>query len=616
MSKSQSKVFTLYAALMVSLACTHVNKLNADSLVICDRGQPEAVIVVAANASKEVRAAASILQNYIYKATGARLAIIPDSIDKADSNVGRIVIRAESTVVGANADCGAKELAEDGFVISVSGKAISITGGTGLGAEFGVYAFLEKYLGVRWLFPGPLGEHIPQRAILIIPEETIAEKPAFFSRQLIGLESKEEQLWARRNRLHHRIDYSHNLYKLFPPEKYAKTHPEFYPLIDGRRYIPWKKKHKGWQPCFSADGLVEEAVKTICAYFARYPTARSYSLAVTDGRGYCQCPRCQRGYSGKNSSGEPHISELYFRWANAVAAGVLEVYPDKYFGSLAYSAIADPPTGIGVHPRIVPYIAFDRLRWIDKSVREQRKNATVEWGKKSHCLGWYDYMYGTPYLVPRVYFHQMAEYLGFGCNNGVKAMTAEAYPNWGEGPKLYIALKLMWDPFDDVDRLLQDWYTSAVGEKAAPYLAQYFDIWEKFWTERMRHKRWLKTNQPFLPFYKPDYLAYVTYRDIEKSRALLEKAITLSESKSQKARASLLLRAFEYYEASAVSYLGIIKGSAPPKKGMTFVKQMNRKRFLLLKEFRNDPFLAHPVELGDRRLKRLLWGDVPEISDP
>ena len=72
------------------------------------------------------------------------------------------------------------------------------------------------------------------------------------------------------------------------------------------------------------------------------------------------------------------------------------------------------------------------------------------WLKVAPILGWYDYIFGKQYSLPRVYFHRMAEDLRYAHKNGVRVYYAESYPppnqNWGEGPKLYLTARLLWNP--------------------------------------------------------------------------------------------------------------------------------------------------------------------------
>ena len=62
--------------------------------------------------------------------------------------------------------------------------------------------------------------------------------------------------------MHGRVQFHHYLHRLIPPETYAKTHPHFYPIRNGKRYFPADNNTHGWQPCFSAEGLAAEAIKT------------------------------------------------------------------------------------------------------------------------------------------------------------------------------------------------------------------------------------------------------------------------------------------------------------------------------------------------------------------
>jgi hypothetical protein len=298
---------------------------------------------------------------------------------------------------------------------------------------------------------------------------------------------------------------------------------------------------------------------------------------------------------------------LYFEWANAVVEGVLESYPDKWFGCYAYREVAEPPDNFSVHSRLIPFMTYDRMKWVDPEIERQGKALTKKWNKRAQRLGWYDYVYGTPYLLPRVYFNKMADYLRFGAQNGVSALTGEAYPNWGEGPKLYIALKLQWNPYRDVGELLREWVVKAVGSTAAVDLEEYYKHWEYFWTERVPKSEWFSKEGQYLKFMYPDYLEVATFKDIKKSRKLLESVVAKAETKKQKVRAKILLRAFEYYEASVISYLGLVRQKKLPDKSEEYYRIMNQKRSILMKEFKNDPILIHPLSFELKRYRHLRW---------
>ncbi len=579
---------------------------RADAIRIVENHQPRAAIVLAEDAPDALRDACAEMQALVEESTGATLDMVPEPVvGLAAIHVGR-----SEQLDALNIELG--DLDDDGFVIRFpDAKNIVILGPTANGTEFGVYEFLERYVGVRWLLPGPDGTDVPKQPTIDIPTDPVRNEPAFFSRLFSGLRGKAHTTWARRNRMHGRVQFHHNLIRLFPPETYTKIHPEFFPIRKGERFLPPDNSTHGWQPCFTAPGLVDEAVKNIVKYFDENPEAQSYSLGVNDSSGHCECETCRARDPGvKNFIGRDHLSDRYFEWANAVVEGVLQHHPDKFFGCLAYSEIAQPPDRVKVHERIIPYMTYDRMKWVHPDIRAAGEEMTRAWHAASPTVGWYDYIYGSAYCVPRVWFHHMADYYRFGHGNGVRALYAESYPNFGEGPKLYVSLKLQWDPHRDVDELLDEWYERCVGPDAAADLEAYYAHWEDFWTRRILDSAWFSEGGQYLRFYDPSYLADVAPEEAAESRRLLESALAKTKTDKQRARAELLLRAFEYYEASVLAYpRDTLAGRPVDSEGaalriiadaVTALQMNEKRRRLQLEEFASHPVLVHGTTMERR----------------
>jgi hypothetical protein len=584
-------------AIFLMGAMTCMAAAAAAPVTIVEDGEPRAAIVLHPEASGQLAEAVGEMQALIERASGAKLRLV----DEAPEGRAAIHIGPTDAVDLAGLD-------GDGFVIEFPDeRTIVIAGPTDWGTEFGVCEFLERYVGVRWLMPGDAGTYTPELTTITIPDEAVREEPAFFSRKFFGLRLDEQQLWARRNRLHSRIEFHHQLYRLFPRSD-VEEHPEFFPIHDGERYLPAPDQHHShWQPCFTAEGVVDVAVERIVDFFDEHPEAESYSLGVNDSGGHCECADCRALDPGRtNMVGKDHLTDRYITWANAVVEGVLAEHPDKWFGFLAYSEIFEPPDRVEMHPRLIPYMTYDRMQWIDPEAREASKELTKRWTDAAGTLGWYDYIYGAAYLVPRVYPHLMGEYYRFGHENGVRGLTAEAYPNFGEGPKLYVSLKLQWDPYQDVDALLDEWCTLAVGEEAAPYVRSYYDHWEDFWTRRILESDWWREGRQYLPFNSPIYLLDVTEDEIAQSREWLEAAVANAGTERQKARAELLLRAFEYYEASALSYPRdeVVPELATEAQAVAWMRSVaqrsamvQKRRDLATEEFEGHPMLHHCMSI-------------------
>ncbi len=238
----------------MAIVCAGTATADAgNTLTIVDNGHPRAVISIPRDASEQVAEAADLFSEYVEKSTRARFQVREDVSGDGSSIV--IHVGADEFVRDLDLDVG--DLDVDGFTIAFPvARDIVILGPTDWGTEFGVYEFLERYLDVRWLMPGPDGEDVPGHTSVAIPAIEIRDKPAIMSR---GLLRPNGATWARRNRLHSWLSHGHNLTQLFPPDEYRRTHPEFFPVVDGERYLP-RTSDDGfsWQPCFTAKGIVAE----------------------------------------------------------------------------------------------------------------------------------------------------------------------------------------------------------------------------------------------------------------------------------------------------------------------------------------------------------------------
>ncbi|GAA3408699.1 DUF4838 domain-containing protein [Paenibacillus hodogayensis] len=613
-------------------ARTELPTLEPTAYTVVHEGVGQAVIVHAANTDQRVIQAAAKIAGYVEQSTGAMLPIM-DELAWTGSNISDKVpiyvgIAAQLSA-GSQSDLPSMD--DEGFIMEAGNGGIAIAGKTSAGTEHGIYEFLERYVGVRWLLPGPDGEDVPQMSSIVVPVGIVKQEPAFMSRILspmtlpTNVTGPVQFEWARQNRLPWRFNAYHNMYLLFPGAKYGTSNPEFYPIIHGQRFIPGAQDISGWQPCYSEPATITEAVYTIVRFFTDNPDQVSYSLGVNDSAGFCEENPNHPLYTNKsNSKGFHDMSDIYYNWVNQVAEEVLKVFPDKWFGVLAYENVIDPPS-FALNPRVVPVLTKDRMAWLDPQVGAADDQLMAQWNAVASSTGWYDYMYGTPYAVPRIYPHLMADNYAKAKQMGVSVQYAEIYPNWGEGPKAWLSAKLQWNPDQNVDALLQEWYERAVGPNAAPDLAAYYAHWENFWTQRIPSSTWFQKykNSIYLLFSDPIYLDLVTMDDITVSRQLLELALAKAVTDKQKARAAMLLRAFEYYEASAISYM-YSKANLGSGGDINFAieqlfsdedagSEWTEKRIQLLDSFKDDPVLLHPL---DPRNVGLMWSGTPNLAGP
>ena len=176
------------------------NRREEKRIPVVLQGKGLARLVIPSDASAPVKDGAKLLMQYIAKSTGTRLEVT----DGPAPEDGMVSIHIGATAYVKGLDLKLAELDQDGFVIAFpDARHIVLLGAGDAGQEYAAYEFLERYVGVRWLFPGSVGEHVPSRQDLAIPDEPIRAEPRFQHRLFSGLgidekpaQAGEQGLWA------------------------------------------------------------------------------------------------------------------------------------------------------------------------------------------------------------------------------------------------------------------------------------------------------------------------------------------------------------------------------------------------------------------------------------
>ncbi|MFZ4764212.1 MAG: DUF4838 domain-containing protein, partial [Roseimicrobium sp.] len=266
---------------------------------LVDQHKSNYVIRHSADAPETAKLAALELQQTIQKSTGVLLTIATEPV-----TTPAIRIVSDGT------------MPHDGFEIRGVGADIVIAGNDDLtsakhdtwfvpshGTLFGAMEFLERYVGVRWLFPGELGEDVPHHdALRVAITEPIRGAPAFAARQLAGigesdpgasLRRKTAIEWMKRQRLTNALHpfltgYGHSWDDYLKPAD-IEAHPEW-KSSNGEAV----RKGKVMFFCTTAPGVVELFAKRVIETMDRNPTREMSSISPTDGGGFCLCERCSK----------------------------------------------------------------------------------------------------------------------------------------------------------------------------------------------------------------------------------------------------------------------------------------------------------------------------------
>ena len=394
-----------------------------------------------------------------------------------------------------------------------------------MATKFAVYRFLHRFAGVRWFLPGKLFQVVPKHERLVVPDCSIRELPALSSRTLgyavsseiypdnsdpqFGTSSVDYQphpvgvridtsrraghaaRWACRNlfSVDDRLGgsfHGHNFIRILNYASYFKDHPDYYPprySVEGAA----PPGGYGWQPCTTHPDVLKLTLDWGRRFFKNNPEHWAwFSLGINDSGGWCGCKRClTAGPSRGQYRGHPIMTDRYFQFVRQVAEVMLEEFPDRKIGLIAYNSVVVPPLDERkLPPNVNVIVTRDSFQYHDPEYLAADLAHDKRWLELTNGnLYRYDY-YSFGWLVPRYYPHRLAEDIRRMRDLGVKGIFAEDIPLWPTvGPSYYVAGRLWWDPDLDVDALIDEFHTTLFGPAAEP-MARFWDRHEQLWLKK------------------------------------------------------------------------------------------------------------------------------------
>lgn len=460
------KFLSCLAALSFAATCSaQVN--------IVKHNKPTSRIVVTTQEHAD-STAASILQNFVQKSTQAKLPIVychqAKKIKKGDILIGNGM---------TNSQFISKEITEDGFLLSTDDGYLRIISGGDNGSVHGVTTLLERYLNVNYW--GANEYSFDTQNDLTIPRIHDIDNPAFAHRQthFYGLDREmADPLYKEFSRFEYvnelfagnRI-WVHTFLRFFPLEQYAKSHPEYYSLVNGKRHTKSTA-----QLCLTNPDVLEIATHKIDSLFKANPDRNMTSFSQNDGDGsWCHCDECMKIIKEEGS-----VSGLYIRFLNKLA----ERFPDKQISTLAYLYSVKPP----LHAKPLPNVNImlcnincTREVPLDENAKGQEFLSYLEkWSELSNNIFLWDYGINFHnYVAPFPNFHIMAKNMQLFKKNHVNTFFHQLSPAPGEDfaeLRTWLTSKLMWNPYADTDELILKFLKGYYGETSAPYLYQYIKL--------------------------------------------------------------------------------------------------------------------------------------------
>jgi len=445
----------------------------AEDRVLIEKGSSRYEIVSAADANPATMLAARELRTWIKQSTGVELPLVSAAAPERHHIfiTQDLALKAEGyrlKTIGADIHISGHDVQRGSLQPKRSSASQT-------GTLSGVCDFLERCMGIHFLWHDKLGTIVPKHEHVVVPDLDIDTAPTWSYRRLAySPEDKcADDMFARRLRLghSHTVSHSHSWFQILPVEKYGKEHPEWFAEIDGKRKPEYYMKHHGGQVCTTNEEVIEVFAKAAIDYFRNHPERDMFSLSPNDGSGFCTCVKCKALDQGVR------LTDRLITFYNAIAERVSKVHPTKLFGAYAYSFYREPPVKVKPHRNL--YIvhatntAFHQgVGWKEEHVMEQR------WRADAKHLAKYDIYYSpdsslnliapmTQHLVERIRAESK-----IGMEGGYLYM-GQSYEQLGAGH--WLMAQLMWDADAKVNAA--DYYRTLYG-RAAPHVQVYYDLLE------------------------------------------------------------------------------------------------------------------------------------------
>ncbi len=506
-------------------------------LLLIKDGVPNLEIVLAPELPQQVKAAAvKELKEFLEKAFSASVPVVSSpSGDKISLALGISKLTRDLGV-------DVSGYARDAFVIKAFGNIIVLAGHDDLkgkgwsferGSTFAVYEFLERFLGVRFYFPGELGTVVPQHRTLSIPSPDILERPDFHARKHSNdgawfldspaagmsaetLKTQQEEsakvnrpLNILRQRMQTRyIPNCHSLERSGYLERFADSNPEYFALTaQGKRLLDKRESVLAGNLCFMNPGFRETLYQDAKAFlsgvsaeergvymkrFDRYMWDQSafqegfFNIMPMDWFVPCHCDLCHERHQQPDKGGN-----IVWELGVEVARRLQQENIPGYVTMMSYGHYTAPPP-IEFPDNLLVMVAVAGP-WEEGGPTQQASDARVRaWrdtiGKKVWLWN-YTNKYGArdlpgiPCFSHRIiaqYYQRIAkENLIFG-----SFLESESDRFLYQYLNYYVYAKVAWDNQVDVPALLHEHY-QLMFEQGAAEMQEFYDLLEDLWVRKV-----------------------------------------------------------------------------------------------------------------------------------
>lgn len=578
---------------------------SSDALPISMNGCSDYIIVLPDNATPTLQNAAAELALHIKAIAGVDLPIVGEKDYRGKTAFFIGPVKASAAVFPDFRFAGAKQ---DTTAIAFRNGNIYLSGKPNSGPLYAVYTFLEDYCGVRWWAAGEA--RIPKQPVFrVIPKDStyapvLISRGAFY-RPALGIQ-------AARNKANDFFSYVpsgfgdrmtvigkvHTFAQFMPPDKYFDAHPEYFPLIGGKR-----KKGSNYQLCLTNEEMTREFIRICLRKIEENPGMPIISVSQNDSdlSVPCECDKCRAVIAEDNESG------LFLRFVNKVAAGIKEKYPDILVQTLAYHETLVPPKKTRPMENVIILccpIGADYAQSLEHGANNVKSRSCLTgWSRMAPRLFVWNYTANFKnYLYPHPNYRNLAGDLRFFIKNNAVGIFEQGDSGCSIGdfvrPRGWILQKLLWNPGLDEKKLCTEFFTGYYGA-AGPGLLKYLD----FLCDT------IEKSGAFLPTVYADPGFWLSFEDIVKARRIYEdaeKKVAGQQPFAARVRRERLSLDYAYLNSVAAKVKRDRLNGIPDGINRTEVMALadeyivECKKWNILQFREHVPFAGHDIQLRDK----------------
>lgn len=515
---------------LVLVVMSHVPCVG-DTLV--DKGSAKTDIIISKDASPSVLLAARELQHCISQMTGCTLLIVESRHEFSELRIvrtGSVLSPKSLSLTPASL-----ELKRYEYVIQFTNGEIILLGhdardSTGTAIDYAAateqqgaadviqipgmfddqgtlkaaYHFLERHCGVRFFGPKNDAVHFPQGSSLIVNPKNVTHEPSIkhasgsltwdwpiMKAQYGDPSGASKALFGRRMRLGGIPWYTNHTLHGYPKRFPKSGFPQYYATGD--------------MLCYSSLDLAKQVAQDARAYFNGHEVpdlnnlakgSDYYPVVPADASfNFCPCAPCKqllaphhndmaRTPAGLAMFNDGRSSELWFTFVNNIARELKKTHPDKFISTLAYETYFWYPTvRLEDNVAVAPCLQT-RNYWHKTAYENEMKHYDMWVNDKRPIFLWnYHCFPEEPSIIhgwkcfPGFSAHMLGKMAKRFAEDGI---LGTFFCGVGEQVDFYMTMQLYHDHTQNIDHVIDEFFTLYFGEASAPMQAFYTLIEETY----------------------------------------------------------------------------------------------------------------------------------------